>query len=152
LPPGIPTLEASRTKNHTRPDNIFCTSGIQERLRTCAVVSEKEPTKTDHYLIQTVFDVPTTEAPRQPRKDFRCVDWADFDAALAAKLIARAFPAMIASAAVFNTVLEQLMADLQSMIADHILDTPATPYAKCWWSVELSQMCKRKERLSRLSH
>ncbi|RPD60340.1 hypothetical protein L226DRAFT_425626, partial [Lentinus tigrinus ALCF2SS1-7] len=23
LPPSLPTLEATRTKNHTRPDNVF---------------------------------------------------------------------------------------------------------------------------------
>ncbi|KAI0364122.1 hypothetical protein BV20DRAFT_956915 [Pilatotrama ljubarskyi] len=129
-PPGIPTLEATRTKNLTRPDNVFCTPGIQERLRTCAVVCDKRPTKTDHYPIQTIFDLPTTEAPRQARKDFHRVDWDIFDQALAARVAARHLPNDIGSVAVFDTVLDDLMHDLQATIDEHVPDAPDTPYAK----------------------
>lgn len=152
LPPGIPTLEASRTKNFTRPDNVFCTPGVLERLRTCTVIPERRPTKTDHFPIQTMFDIPTVAAPDRRRKDFRQVDWEQFEQALADRIVARNFPAHIRSVRRFDTVLDQLMDDLQATIAEQVPDTAETPYAKRWWSAELTKMRKEKERLSRLSH
>lgn len=67
---GVPTLEASHTKNYTRPDNIFCMPDILERLRICTVLHDKCPTNADHFPIQTVFNLPTTAATQRPRRDF----------------------------------------------------------------------------------
>lgn len=151
LPPSIPTLEASRTKNYTRPDNVFCTPGILERLRTCTVLPEKRPTKTDHFPIQTIFDVPTTAAPRRARRDFRQVDWAEFARALGERIEARHFPSNINSRARFDSVLDALMEDLQDTIKEQVPETAETPYAKRWWSKELAKMRTEKERLSRVA-
>ncbi|OCH83675.1 hypothetical protein OBBRIDRAFT_697352, partial [Obba rivulosa] len=43
LEQGVPTLEATRTKNLTRPDNVFGTDGILERLRRCEVFPHRRP-------------------------------------------------------------------------------------------------------------
>ena len=53
LPPTIPTLEATRTKNLTRPDNVFCTETLLQSLRSCSVAPELRPTRTDHFPILT---------------------------------------------------------------------------------------------------
>ncbi len=151
LPPGIPTLEASRTKNLTRPDNVFCTPAILERLRICTVLHDKRPTKTDHFPIQTVFDMPTAAAVRRPRKDFRRVDWAEFGRALTERVEARHFPTNINTKARFDQVLNSLMDDLQVTIAEQVPETVDTPYAKRWWSAELAKMRSEKERLGRIA-
>lgn len=71
LPQGVATLEATRTKNRTRPDNVFCTEGVMERLRHCAALPADRPACTDHFPVQTIFDIPMAAAPLRPRHDFR---------------------------------------------------------------------------------
>ena len=34
-PKDIPTLESMATKNWTRPDNVFCTPGLMDKLIFC---------------------------------------------------------------------------------------------------------------------
>ncbi|CDO77096.1 hypothetical protein BN946_scf184473.g40 [Trametes cinnabarina] len=152
LPAGIPTLEATRTKNLTRPDNVFASPGLLARMRSCVVERAKRPTKTDHFPISTTFDIPTDAAPARPRRNFRAVDWEEVDGALAQRIEARAFPARIDSKAVFDTTLDHLMADLQATINEHVPEVASTPYTKRWWSKDLSRMRKEKERLGRLHY
>ena len=86
LPSALPTLEATRTKNYTRPDNVFCSSSLMERIQSCTVRTELRVSKTDHFPIQSTFVIPTTAATPQPRRNFQQVDWEDFDRALAEKI------------------------------------------------------------------
>ena len=51
LPEGIPTLEANGTGNHTRPDNVFCMSHLQDAIDICDVTPDLRPTGMDHYPI-----------------------------------------------------------------------------------------------------
>lgn len=152
LPPGMATLEATRTKNTTRPDNVFCTEAILERLRLCAAAPADRPACTDHFPVQTVFDIPTEAAPARPRRDFRRVDWAEFDRSLAERLDARALPEKITSVAHFDSTLDALMSDLQETIAEHVPMAQDTPYIKRWWSKDLTKMRRQKEKLGRRSH
>ncbi|CDO74895.1 hypothetical protein BN946_scf184988.g2 [Trametes cinnabarina] len=152
LPAGIPTLEATRTKNLTRPDNVFASPGLLARMRSCVVERAKRPTKTDHFPICTTFDIPTEAAPMCPRRNFRAVDWEEFDSTLAKCLEAWAFPAHIDSRANFDTTLDHLMADLQATISEHVPEAASTPYTKQWWSKDLSRMRREKERLGRLDY
>ncbi|OSC98666.1 hypothetical protein PYCCODRAFT_1344536, partial [Trametes coccinea BRFM310] len=152
LPAGIPTLEHMRTKNQTRPDNVFCTKGVRGCLLQCLVRPELRPLRTDHYPIHTVFQFPVAAAPPRPRRDYRQVDWEVFERSLAERLAARAFPPVIESTGTFDRTLEALMHDLQDTIEEHVPLTPHTPYAKRWWSKELTEMRKKKERLARESH
>jgi hypothetical protein len=36
LPAGLATLEASNTKNHTRPNNVFCSEGLEQKYHIYA--------------------------------------------------------------------------------------------------------------------
>ncbi|KAL7281623.1 hypothetical protein ACG7TL_004940 [Trametes sanguinea] len=152
LPPSIATLEATPTKNYTQPNSVFCTTGILERLRTCGVVPGKRLTKTDHFPIATTFDMPTAVAARPARRYFRHVDCEAFDNALSAAIHSHPYPANIVSVAEFDEVLERLMGDIQSTIADHVPKTPETPYKKRWWSADLSRKRVKKERLGCIAH
>ncbi|CDO73528.1 hypothetical protein BN946_scf185013.g163 [Trametes cinnabarina] len=152
LPPGIPTLEHMRTKNLTRPDNVFCTKGVRDRLRSCLVRPELRPLHTDHFPIHTEFDVPTAAAPPRPRRDFRQVDWLAFDQSLASRIATRVPLRVIETTQEFDRTLGALMDDLQATIEEHVPLTADTPYTKRWWSKELTSMRKEKERLARISH
>ncbi|CDO73964.1 hypothetical protein BN946_scf185043.g12 [Trametes cinnabarina] len=120
LPAGIPTLEATRTKNLTRPDNVFASPSLLARLRSCEVVRDKRPTKTDHFPVSTTFEIPTEMAPVRSRRNYRAVDWEEFDNALAKRLEARALPTHIDSTAAFDATLDHLMSDLQATIDEHV--------------------------------
>ena len=111
LPAALPTLQATRTKNYTRPDNVFCSSNLLERLQTCTVRPELRVSKTDHFPVQTVFETPTRAAAPRHRRDFQQVDWSEFDAALSAKIEARAATQEITSMEQFDTVLDNLVPD-----------------------------------------
>ncbi|KAG2108904.1 uncharacterized protein F5147DRAFT_529760, partial [Suillus discolor] len=43
LPPGIATLEASNTKNLTRPDNVFCSDRMEQVFTQCEVMYHLRP-------------------------------------------------------------------------------------------------------------
>jgi hypothetical protein len=46
LPRDIPTLRAFRTKNHTRLDNVFCSTSLLPLYITCTTDPEQMPPKT----------------------------------------------------------------------------------------------------------
>ena len=153
LPPTIPTLESTRDKSLTRPDNVFCSQELHEALRSCTVHPELRPAKTDHFPIITVFDIPLQAAAPRVARDYRRVDWEDFRKALASRLDARAPPDnALATREGFDAALAALMDDLQHTIDEQVPLAPATPFAKRWWSTELGKMRKEKERLGRVSH
>lgn len=56
LPKGILTLVASNSGNHTRPDNVFISHTLIQRITTCTVLPECRPAKTDHIPILTTMD------------------------------------------------------------------------------------------------
>lgn len=151
LPASIPTLEATRTKNLTRPDNVFCTDFLLTQVHSCTVAPERRPVCTDHFPILTTLDLPSAAAPQREHRDFRRVDWGTFDSALAARLKTRAPPSEVQTVAEFDATLAALMLDLQTTIEDHIPLAPDTPYAKQWWSKELTLMRREKERLARIA-
>ncbi|KAG2089122.1 uncharacterized protein F5147DRAFT_553392, partial [Suillus discolor] len=43
LPAGLATLEASNTKNHTRPDNVFCSESLEHAFTQCDVKYHLRP-------------------------------------------------------------------------------------------------------------
>ncbi|KAI0323722.1 hypothetical protein GY45DRAFT_1264143, partial [Cubamyces sp. BRFM 1775] len=149
---GVATLEASRTKNFTCPDNIFSTAGIRDCLRSCETVPEKRPARTDHFPIRLILDSPTATAAQSEWRDYRRVDWDAFDTTLTATLETRSLPGVINSIDTFDSVLTHLMQDLQSTIEEHVPMTASTPYAKRWWSLDLSKMHKEKEWLARRAY
>ncbi len=148
LPEGIPTLEASRTKNTTRPDNVFCTEGLLERLRSCAVLPENRPVQTDHLPIQTILGVPMEVAPPRPSRDFRGVDWGEFAEALAARRAARIVPEVITTKEDFDAVLDALMTDIQATIEEHVPLVADTPSRSCARSRRRGQTLSRTRSTS----
>ncbi len=151
LPPELPTLEATHTKNLTRPDNVFCMEGVLEHLRSCEVFPELSPTCTDHFPIQTIISIPTEAAPPRPRRDFRKVDWVEFNAALGHRLNERVHADVITTTEDFDDLLQKLMTDLQDTVAEQVPLVKDTPYRKRWWSKDLSCMRGVKERLASAS-
>jgi len=86
LPKHVPTLRAMRTGNLTRPDNVFTSSSLLDAVLSCAVLPDEQPTKTDHFPIDTVFNTSPGKTEDTPQPNFRATNWEDFHRTLEDKL------------------------------------------------------------------
>jgi hypothetical protein len=75
LPKGILTLEATVSKNLTRPGNVFCLSSLVDAVLKCGRDPGKRPPCTDHMPIATTVDVSFTPGEVQLHWKFRAVEW-----------------------------------------------------------------------------
>ncbi len=66
LAPEIPTLQANATGNLTRPDNVFASPHLAERLICCDAHPAMQPPNTDHFPIHSTFDVTLAAAQEIP--------------------------------------------------------------------------------------
>ena len=78
LPKNFPTLQATHTKNLTRPDNIFRGNGICNLIRQCRMLPHMQPLCTDHFPIATTVDIPMAQSPDLPKLNWQQVDWSNF--------------------------------------------------------------------------
>jgi len=152
LPAGIPTLEALRTRNHTRPDNVFCSLQLLMSLVYCQTAPENRPPRTDHYPIVMEFDVAIPRVVETERRNFRAVDWDKFREDLGGEL-----NALLTKDEIYDTdEVERRLANLntavQATIERQVPTLKACPYQKRWWSDELSRMRDRKKHLARKSY
>lgn len=70
LEKGVPTLQHMRSKRYSRPDNIFCTSSLTSTVIRCDVDARARPTKTDHFPIITVLELPQDRIKPKRTYDF----------------------------------------------------------------------------------
>jgi hypothetical protein len=138
LPPGIATLEASNTKNHTRPDNIFCSAEIEQMFTKCSVEYQLRPIITDHFPIISTLDLQPEHITTAQRPNFRDVEWEDFREALSSHLDAHPPSANIQSIAEFEAAFVHLTQSIAKTVEDHVPKTKQSPYAKRWWSNDLN--------------
>ena len=129
LPASIPTLEATRTKNHTRPDNVFCTDMLLDHLTACDTKPDLRPACTDHFPIATTLAIPTQPAPPRAQRNFGDVDWDEFRTELGTHLQERP-PRVITTTQEFDTELRDLMDAIHRTVEAKVPLSPDTPYAK----------------------
>ena len=147
LPPTIPTLEATRTKNLTRPDNVFCSEEALEDLHLCTTAPHLRPTCTDHFPILTTLRAQVENAVPPARPNFRDVDWDAFNGTLTSHLEAHPPPTCINNPGDLESSLDRLTDALRRAVEEHVPKMKPTPFVKRWWSKELTDMRKEKERL-----
>lgn len=149
LEQGVPTLEATRTKNLTRPDNVFASEGIVERTLTCTVYPDRRPPYTDHFPVSTEIELTIEEPTDIPRHNFRMVDWDDFKGTLKNELQTQNIPAAIRNEMSFDAALQGLMTALQTTITEHVPMSKPSPYSKRWWSKDLAKQREEVKKLAR---
>ncbi|OBZ78311.1 hypothetical protein A0H81_02656 [Grifola frondosa] len=152
LPQGIPTLEAACTKNLTRPDNVFCSDSITNAIISCSTAPELRPTKTDHMPIHTTIDLTIEAAAELPKRNFRDVDWDEFQTTLADELVGRPTPETITTEEDFDNTLSALMESLHVAIERHVPVSHPVPFAKRWWTKELGAMRQKVQQLGRTAY
>ena len=152
LPKGIPTLRHMRTKKYSRPDNIFCSSNLQQYITQCEVTAESRPTSTDHFPIITHFDLPQSRIPPNPSRNFRDADWEAFKETLTAKLNITTKPAPITNVQQLNTLGNELTTAIQETIEKEIKISRPRPDSKRWWNRDLTMRRKELNRLRATSY
>ena len=153
LPPATPTLEAARTKNHTRPDNIFASPELAGALVCCRTAPELRPPCTDHYPIVTELQVNIPRAATGTFRNFRKVDWPEFRKDLAIRLEDVPLPdGDLGSIADFDDMLHQVLAALRTTIDKEVPETRPPPFAKRWFSKELDNMRREVSRTGRRAY
>lgn len=153
LPKDIPTLRAFRTGNLTRPDNVFLSERLKNNLVKCDALPEIMPTCTDHYPIETIIqrreDVSQEPMPR--RRGFKQVDWEKFGEKLTDQLSRIPNPRRYTTAEEIDQAVDDLTKSLQTVIEEVVPIPKTIPNAKRWWTRELREVTKAKNRIHRLT-
>ncbi|KAF9035527.1 hypothetical protein BJ165DRAFT_1355474, partial [Panaeolus papilionaceus] len=152
LPKGIRTLEHSRTKNHSRPDNVFCTDHTSNRIIKCDVLPELRPVKTDHYPIGILLDISKNEAPQQPMRNFRMTDWQKFNASLIILLATESANDDIHHEAELDRAIERIAEAIQHATEENVPLSKLTKFTRRWWNKDLDTLRKEKQKLSWKHH
>ncbi|RXW13241.1 hypothetical protein EST38_g12612 [Candolleomyces aberdarensis] len=74
LPKGIRTLRHFRSKQQSRPDNVFCTDITTDIIIKCNIAPDLKPVLTDHTPIAIVLNISKIPAPETEFKNFRMTD------------------------------------------------------------------------------
>jgi len=148
LPKDIPTLQAMATKNWTRPDNVFMTENLAAQTMVCDTDTRQRGPSTDHVPIHMILDIPTSRKAPAQSYNFRMTDWSTFKQELEARLVDIPLPAPITSEDQFRSAVNDLTGVLQDVIRTTVPANKPCPHSRRWWSVELSELRKRKNKLS----
>ena len=152
LPKDIPTLEFMRTKNWTRPDNVFCSANAIDVLVRCTTVPGERGSGTDHVPIDTVLDLPVTRTIPPVSFNFQAADWDKFQNTLIENLPAHPPPARIQSEDEFHEKVTTLSAAILDTIEQVVPKSNPAPHSKRWWSKDLGLLRKVKNKLNVTSY
>ena len=152
LPAGIPTLQAFRTGNFSRPDNVFCSADILPSFIECDTWPQLRPARTDHFPVIGALDVTPERTNSTPRFNWRLADWDDFRTQLTANMRAMGPPRHVKDIDDFNMLLTMLTAAIQSAADQCVPKTKPSPFTKRWWTKELSDLRRQKKKLRAKSY
>jgi hypothetical protein len=144
LPKGIPTFLTSR--HGTRPDNLFVSENLMDHTIECDVRPELQLVDADHTPISLTLDIPVTTQKPIPRRNFRDVDWKQFNVDLGARLQTIPKPRPLHT----KDQLEQATLDLtkvtQNTIEKEVPLKEMNIWSRRWWNLELTRLKKAKNR------
>ncbi|PPQ78944.1 hypothetical protein CVT25_002395, partial [Psilocybe cyanescens] len=152
LPKGIPTIRHFVNKRYTRPDNVWCTEGLLERIVRCDVDGFLQPPGTDHFPIVTIVDIPQSRTTAPPSLNFRMTDWKEFKTLLTTKITELPEPGIIQTKEELQETATALTTAIQLTIEAIVPINKPCPNSKRWWNRELSDIRKAMNKLSRTSY
>src|SRR6201996_1194005 len=151
LPPEIPTLQALATGNHTRTDNVFASDTISDLFISCNTAPERRPTRTDHYPILIELDIAPRRSPQTLQRNFRNVDWIEFEEALSEKLQNLGDP-HIRSANELRTFVTAFYRAITLVVENLVPATKICGWTKRWWMKDLEKERKAVKKLARRAY
>ena len=140
LPPGIPTHLHNVSKKWTRLDQVFISEDFIDTVLICEALTDFPGINTDHLPILTSLDLELARAPSNPPKNFRNVDWEEFEKSLGAKMDKLPPLTDIKTPSELNNACSKLTEAIQATINDKVPTTSVGINAKRWWSKELKKL------------
>ena len=148
LPQGKPTYYVTRNGNWTRPDNVFCTVNALEAMVRFTTVPEEWPTALDHLPIDIHLEIPIVINKPAESQNFRIADWDEYRDHLSQETTRIPDPAPIDTQEDFTTAVDNVIGAIQNAVKTTIKVSKPSRYSKRWWSKELDDMRKHKNKLS----
>ena len=151
LPPGIQTYKTTST-NWTCPDNVWSNNQPDSPITICDVNPSIHPLLANHLPISLVLDLSICRAIIPLKLDMFFADFSSINAKLVECLAQRCLAKEPRTKEKLEVAVDSLVKSIQETLAQEVLLTKPCPYMKCWWSNELSDLKKVKNRLSKLAH
>ncbi|KIJ43134.1 hypothetical protein M422DRAFT_89068, partial [Sphaerobolus stellatus SS14] len=153
LPPATPTYQSDAHGTWSTIDLVFTDANLGDRIISCTTSHTDRIPSADHLPIHTILNTEIVLAHREPRRNFRKVDWEKFQTTLCSVLeveIPDAPNAKPDSPAALDEFVLKLTSSIQHTIQKHVPQSRPTEYTKRWWTPELSTLRKKYSSLSRL--
>ena len=151
LPSGVPMYETC-THKWTRPNNVWVSHHAFDLITSCTTTPHIRPPNADHLLIVMTVDLMISRTDKPPTRDFRGIDFNDFNKALKTNLALLSPRSHILTKADFDSAVLSLTSTIQQTIGDLIPLQKPCPFTKCWWSSNLTALKKKKNCLSNTAH
>jgi len=152
LPKDMPTLQSSSTGNWTRPDNVFCMDHSEEIVVSCTTDPGQRGPKTDHIQVLTELNLEVPVAPETNIQNYRAVNWKEFEEHLNKALAQLPPPGPLVTEEDFQRTARSIDLALRDTVEEHVPKSKPCPHTRRWWTKELTDLRKRSNQLSRISH
>jgi ribonuclease HI len=150
LPHGLHTLTANNGGRNTRPDNVWRTGNDSNPFVKCDVDYYNRPPKTDHYPIHSWLEFPLPRRQGEPFRRFREIDWEEFNEELSTQLNLRSdLKDTYLNTTELTAAVDALTSAITQTIEKLVPLSPPCEYAKRWWTRELTEIRRTKNRISR---
>ncbi len=116
-----------------------------ESITVCEVLPDEQGPNTDHFPILTSLTLKANRTPPQIARNYREVDWKEFQEALAKRIALWGIPNLIKTQSELDMECQRLMEALQGTIEEKVPKIRLGPQCRRWWTKELAEM--RKEML-----
>jgi hypothetical protein len=130
-------------------DLVFTSSDISDAIIQCDTLPTLRLPGADHLPVIAILDYDLLRIPDIPRPNFRAIDWEEFNDAISTYLVDNPISLTIDSTAAYDTTYLALDKMLQNTIASHVPLLFASPYAKRWWTKELTDLLTAARKAER---
>ncbi|KAJ3990600.1 hypothetical protein F5050DRAFT_1531334, partial [Lentinula boryana] len=113
----------------------------------CEVKHGAQPMKTDHFPIETIFDLQTDVVDPRQRRNWKAADWDEIRKDLEERLELLGEPNEITTEDDFWRILKTLDSTVEEVIDEHIPYNKPSPHQRRWWNKDLTQMRKTRNNL-----
>ena len=142
-------MEACATKNFTRVDNVFCSTGLIDMFMSCNTYPQWRPQKTDHMPIISVLEIEPERIIHTDKFNYKLMDWEEFRITLGESLAKLEAVEEILSEEQLHSKIVLLDGVIKEAVQKHVPLTRLSPYTKRWWNKDLAKLKRSKEKLAR---
>ncbi|KAJ7436779.1 hypothetical protein B0H11DRAFT_1754321, partial [Mycena galericulata] len=151
LPQGTLTHQSAAHKTWNTLDLVFISADISDAVVECDALPAQRLPGADHLPVIAILDYQLLHVPDTPRPNFRAVDWDAFNKAIEKYLEANPISIDINSTEEYDATYLALDKMLQTIIASHVPLLSKSPYAKRWWTKELTDLLKAARKAERVN-